>query len=146
MHDVAPLPRPLIPTQERNLELAARLGADYTHETTVGELPEGTAEALRQGAGAPEGFDVVIDCAGFNATMLVGGGQRRPWLLTRDVLLEGGTAWNLQSWQQECPRLCRNILRCALLCHADCHPRRALWRAHRAGGCLGVGPCQRCCC
>ncbi|GAB4813511.1 hypothetical protein N2152v2_000557 [Parachlorella kessleri] len=52
-----------------NLQLAKQLGASYTHQSGIGELPQATAEALKQGAGVPGGFEVVIDCAGFEATM-----------------------------------------------------------------------------
>ncbi len=41
-----------------NLRLARQLGVDYTHQCGVGELPQATAEALRQGAAAPGGFQV----------------------------------------------------------------------------------------
>ena len=41
-----------------NLQLAKQLGADYTHQSGIGELPQATAESLKQGAGVPGGFEV----------------------------------------------------------------------------------------
>jgi L-iditol 2-dehydrogenase len=51
------------------LAVATKLGATHTHRTARGEAPEAAAEELRVACGLPEGFDVVLDCAGFEGTM-----------------------------------------------------------------------------
>lgn len=58
--------------KEKNLKLAEELGADVCHLVASGELPETTATVLKERANLPDGFDVVIDCAGFEDTMRVG--------------------------------------------------------------------------
>lgn len=53
----------------RNLELAKELGADICHTVARGDAPEDTATSLKKSANAPDGFDIVIDCAGFESTI-----------------------------------------------------------------------------
>lgn len=48
---------------------APQLGADAALQTSVLGAPEEVAAQLRAAAGAPDGFEVVIDCAGFQASM-----------------------------------------------------------------------------
>lgn len=48
---------------------APQLGADLAQQTSVLEAPAAIAAALRAEAGAADGFDAVIDCAGFEQTM-----------------------------------------------------------------------------
>ncbi|PRW59528.1 Sorbitol dehydrogenase [Chlorella sorokiniana] len=55
--------------KQPNLELAKQLGADATLQTSVLGRAEDVAAELRQAAAAPDGFEVVIDCAGFQQTM-----------------------------------------------------------------------------
>lgn len=49
-----------------------QLGADTELLTSVLQQPADVAASLKEAAGAPEGFEVVIDCAGFEQTMQVG--------------------------------------------------------------------------
>lgn len=57
--------------KETNLELAKQLGADAALQASALAVPADAAAALREAAGAPDGFEVVIDCAGFESTMQV---------------------------------------------------------------------------
>lgn len=57
--------------KQPNLDLARQLGADLAQQTSVLEAPAAIAAALRAEAGAADGFDAVIDCAGFEQTMQV---------------------------------------------------------------------------
>lgn len=52
-----------------NLALATKLGATAAHCVQPGDSPADTAAALKAAVNAPHGFDVVIDCAGFESTM-----------------------------------------------------------------------------
>lgn len=52
-----------------NLELSKTLGADAACQVGPTDAPEATASALRSAVQAPEGFDIIIDCAGFEGTM-----------------------------------------------------------------------------
>lgn len=60
-----------------------QLGADACLQTSVLGQPEDVAAELRRTAGAPDGFEVVIDCAGFQQTMQVGPGGRAACQLPR---------------------------------------------------------------
>ncbi|KAI7841868.1 hypothetical protein COHA_004397 [Chlorella ohadii] len=67
--------------KQPNLEMAkqartgasctAGLGADACLQTSVLGQPEDVAAELRRTASTPDGFDIVIDCAGFQQTMQV---------------------------------------------------------------------------
>lgn len=52
------------------LDKAKELGASHTYRIERGKSPEQVAEEVKAQA-APDGFDIVIDCAGFESTMKV---------------------------------------------------------------------------
>uniref|UniRef100_A0A1D2A890 Enoyl reductase (ER) domain-containing protein n=1 Tax=Auxenochlorella protothecoides TaxID=3075 RepID=A0A1D2A890_AUXPR len=54
--------------RQEALDLARELGARVTQRTLHDETPEEAARKLKESA-APDGFDIVIDCAGFESTM-----------------------------------------------------------------------------
>lgn len=56
--------------RQEALDLARELGARVTQRTLHDETPEEAARKLKESA-APDGFDIVIDCAGFESTMQV---------------------------------------------------------------------------
>ncbi|EFN56178.1 hypothetical protein CHLNCDRAFT_30796 [Chlorella variabilis] len=55
--------------KEQNLVLARQLGASAALQVSPDQQPADIALALMAAADAPDGFDVVVDCAGFQQTM-----------------------------------------------------------------------------
>ena len=59
--------------RQEALDKARELGADHTLRIETQQTGEDVADRVKALA-CPEGFDVVIDCAGFESTMRVGDG------------------------------------------------------------------------
>lgn len=60
--------------RQEALDKARELGADHTLRIETQQTGEDVADRVKALA-CPEGFDVVIDCAGFESTMRVGDGE-----------------------------------------------------------------------